>query len=176
MNSLEPKTSNLEPRSGFTLVETLIYAAVLAVLTGSVIATFYQIVGSQTQGRVRNEVQTEANFLMGKVEWALAGAAAINVPVAGATSTTLSVNKYNFATNPLVFSLVSGTFQLARGTGSPVVLNSSDVKVQGFVAQHVSSAGGLPDAVNITLSVAASSSEWATAVSTTLQNTVYLKK
>ena len=84
---------NLPPaylkNAGFTLIETLIYIALLAFIIGSgVAASFYVIDSSQREGTNINAI-AEAAFLMRKIDWALNGADSINV----SDPTTLKVTK-----------------------------------------------------------------------------------
>ncbi|MCL5733604.1 MAG: type II secretion system GspH family protein [Patescibacteria group bacterium] len=170
------KKNKKQNRGGFTLIEVVIYLALFAFAIGFSVITFYQMIASQNQNRAATQTYSEANFLMQKIEWALVGASAINQPALGATSTTLSVNKYNFAQDPLVFSLSSGSLYLARGFNQPVVLNSSNVTVSNLVFDHLEATTSAPEGVSISLSVVASTSENMVKPSTTLQTTIYLIK
>ena len=86
---------------GFTLIEIIIYVALLSLTIGFILAGVYQILDSKTGVLARTSVEEEANFLMKKIKWAMTGVDAVNQPTAGATSTTLSVNKFNFSANPV---------------------------------------------------------------------------
>ncbi len=174
--SLKPKSFKLKARQGMTLLETLIYAAIFATMMGFVIIVLFQIVDTQRGHQGRVEVETEANFVMRKLSWALEGAQSINSPAAGASSSQLSINKFNFSQNPLVFGLVAGTVQLARGASSAIPLTNSSVEVTELTFEHLAPSGARPDGVKVTLSLTASSSANIVKATTTLKNTIYLEK
>lgn len=163
-------------RHGFTLLETLIYIAVLSLLILFLVLVFYQILDSNRETRARLTVTADARFLMGKIEWALLGAQTINQPAAGGTSSVLSVSRYNFGQNPLVFDAASGTARLRRGSGQPAALTGSEVQISQMVFQNVAASGSLPAAVAVSFSVISLRQNLPVAVSTTLASTIYLRK
>src|SRR3989344_3415634 len=154
-------------RVGFTLMETVIYIGLLSFITSFVIVVLYQMVGSESQNRNRTEVDGEANFLIQKMVWALTGATAINSPAVSATGTTLSITKYNYASNPIVFDLNSRNMRIAKGASTPVILNSARAYIDQLIFQHLAASGTIPEAIAITLQVVSSDIERLVVASTT---------
>lgn len=159
----------------FTLAETLIYVALFSLITSFVLVVFYQIIAGNNQDRNRVEVDAEAHFMMQKMLWALTGAQTINQPAVGASSSTLSVTKYNYGQNPIVFDIGSRNLRITKGAGSAALLGSSRVFVNQLTFQHLAAVQNTPEAVKITLNVISSDITMRTA-STTLENTIYLRK
>ena len=174
MNFLKPKTSNLKPRLGFTLFETIIYIALLSVVTSFVMVVFYQLIGSGDQHRNRIEADSEANFMMQRIVWAVTGASAINSPAINATGTSLSVTKFNYAQNPIVFDLNSRNLRIAKASGTPAFLGSSRIAVESVIFEHLPSVQSTPEGVKIILKVVSSDITRPQA-STTLENIIYLR-
>jgi len=160
---------------GFALIEVLIYVGLFVFLIGMVMLTFYQILSSSNAGRNRSTVEAEADFIMRKIEWALAGAETVHAPAAGATGTQLSVSRFNFPENPVAVNLVSSRIELQRGVGSPTQLNTSNVRIDALEFRHEAEVVNRPETVEITLSVSASLIEQGARASTTLRNTIYLR-
>ncbi|MBI4087504.1 MAG: hypothetical protein HY434_01595 [Candidatus Liptonbacteria bacterium] len=156
-------------------METLIYIALFSVITSYVLGVFYQLLGSRNQNRDRTEVDAEANFLMQKLRWAMSGVQTVNQPATGATSTTLSVTKYNFAQNPIVFDLDSSTLRMAKGGGAAVILNNSRVGVGQLTFERLAPVSNAPEGVTITLSVSSLDVERPVVASTTIVDTIYLR-
>ncbi|HEY9586208.1 MAG TPA: prepilin-type N-terminal cleavage/methylation domain-containing protein [Candidatus Paceibacterota bacterium] len=161
---------------GFTLIEIVIYTGLFSLVMALVLTAFFQIYGSQSQNQERIEVDSEANFIMQKIFWALSGAQTINQPALSATSSVLSVNKYNFAGNPLVFDLMDGKIRLSRASAAAAPFSNDFVKISKLEFKHNPSQDNVPESVNIILSVIASSSVRAVVSSTTLQSIIYLRK
>jgi len=138
---------------GFTLVETIIYTALISIIIGGALVTVYQVLESNNALYNKIIVEQEANFLLRKFAWALSGVSSINLPVVGATSSVLSINKINFPENPLVFDLNATDIRLKRGSQEPVILNAQNVKITNLVFQHLASVGSGPEAIKINLTV-----------------------
>ncbi len=170
------KSSVARSRKGFTLMETVIYIGLLSFITSFVVVVLYQMIGSENQGRNRTEVDGEGNFMMQKMVWALVGAQAINAPAVSATGTTLSVNKYNYASNPIVFDVNGRNIRIAKGTSTPVILNSARVYINQLTFQHLAASGTIPEGIAITMQVVSSDIERPVLASTTFNDTIYLRQ
>jgi len=115
---------------GFTLIETVIYIAILSIVIGGGIVSAFYIIDSGQKNKIGVNIQAEGNFLLRKIEWAMTGAASISV----VSPSRLSIIKdtttgFPPLQNPLVFSLVGSNLQLTRGAGMATNLNSSNVAV-----------------------------------------------
>lgn len=129
MTTKYKKNTNIR-NSGFTLIEILIYAAlVTAIISFSLLAT-YQVLEFSTRGWHLRELADNQKFLEQKIYWALQSVSAINSPGVGATSTLLSVNKVNYEENPILITASDNTVRLSRGGGSYQPINNDFVFVQ----------------------------------------------
>lgn len=138
---------------GFTLIEVLIYSALIAVIiSGSLIAVYQIIEGSDS---VQNKIiiEQEANFLLSKIRWALTGATTINIPTIGLASSTLSINKANYSENPIIFDLNSNNIRIKHGSGDPTILNNQNTAINNLVFEHLAANGGGPEGLKINLTV-----------------------
>lgn len=156
---------------GLTLIETLIYLALAALIVSLVVVSVYPIIDSSSRLEAWIEVENEANFILRKLNWALTDISNINQPLASATSTTVSVNKNNFSQNPIVFDVNSGNLQMALAGGSPVVLSNENVKIDKVVFEHII-ANGTSSAIGIELIVGHQSFN----ASTTIRTKMGLRK
>ncbi len=167
-------------QAGVTLVETLLYAVFFALMIGFAMFSFNQILEANLKHQNRLEVEIEANFIMQKILWALSDAQTINEPAVNTTSSILSVTKYNFAQNSLVFDLDSENIRLRRGAGDlpgpAIILNSNTVRITNLSFYRSPEIGNQPEAIAITLSVAALPQPIGPTASTTLTTKIYLKK
>ena len=126
---------------GFTLIEVLIYSALIAmIISGSLIAVYQIIEGSDS---IQNKIimEQEANFLLSKIRWALTGATAINIPTIGLASSTLSINKANYSENPIVFDLNSNNLRIKQGSGNPAILNNQNIAINNLIFEHLTASG-----------------------------------
>lgn len=117
-------------RRGFTLIETLIYAAITTGMVTFAILSSYQLISSADKIRNQKELSENKKFFEQKIYWVLQDLSAINSPGTGATTTSLSVNKLNFADNPVVVSVADGVVWLKRGAGAATPITNEYVAVQ----------------------------------------------
>lgn len=140
-------------KRGFTLIETLIYITITGFMISFLVSAAYQLIGSSDDislGVIRNE---EANFIIRKIGWAMAGASDINTPAAGQVGTTLSITKLNFSDNPIVFSVNEDNLTVKKGNQDEVVLNSSKVNLESFQFTHIAPVGNSPGGIETTFTI-----------------------
>lgn len=138
---------------GFTLIEVLIYSALIAmIISGSLIAVYQIIEGSNS---IQNKIITEqeANFLLSKIRWALTGATTIDIPAIGLASSTLSINKANYSENPIVFDLNSNNLRIKQGSGNPAILNSQNIAINNLIFEHLAASGSGPEGLKINITI-----------------------
>ena len=115
---------------GFTLIETVVYIALLGILMGGAVLTSYDLLESSSKSSGKTAVQEEGSFVQRKMEWALSGATAVTVGGSNCNQ-TLSVTKAG-ASNPIQFQLdaFSGAVQMREGgLGAYTPLTTSNVSV-----------------------------------------------
>lgn len=119
-------------KAGFTLIETIIYIALLAFLMGAGISVAFYIIDSSQKNKTEVNVQAEGNFILRKIDWALTGA------TDATGGSTLTVTKFG---GLYVFSFDGTQYLQLDG----VNLNSSRV----FVSLVVFSASGSPKKITV---------------------------
>lgn len=101
------------------MLEILIYSALTAMILSFSILTVYELLNSGDRGRNLKELAENQKFLEQKIHWTLQNVSAINSPGAGATTTSLSVDKIGYSQNPVVIDVDAETARLKRGGGLP---------------------------------------------------------
>lgn len=131
-------------KKGFTLIETVIYLALFAILVAGFFTAAYAILESQNRVREKVIADGEANFVMGKITWALEGGISIIDPSLGNTSTKLVVSKTSLpgGESPLTFNLLIGAILLSRGGGVGIPLTNSAVPISNLSFSYLSDVGG----------------------------------
>ena len=117
---------------GFTLIEILIYAAITTSMITFAILSTYQLISSADRIRHEKEVAENKKFFEQKIYWALQNLSAINSPVTGATTTSLSVNKLNFADNPVIIDIDNGVVRLKRGRNPAIPITNEYIIIQNL--------------------------------------------
>jgi len=150
---------------GFTLIETLIYIALLTLIIGGGVVSSFYIIDASTKDKTDVGVQAEGNFIIKKMEWALTGSTINSV-----ATTTLSLTKSG---SVLTFSYAGGQYLRLNGSN----LNNSAVVVEpvaGSFFTDLPASGTKPR--GITLNFTARPLNVTTATSTAFTSTKYLRK
>ncbi|TSC88807.1 MAG: Uncharacterized protein G01um10143_704 [Parcubacteria group bacterium Gr01-1014_3] len=115
--------------SGFTLIETLMYSAIVTGFLTFALIISYQLIDSSDRSTDLVELNENQQFVTEKIGWVLSSVSAINIPASGATSASLSVNRLNYGGNPIVISLSEGTVMYSTSSLPAVPLTNSHVTV-----------------------------------------------
>jgi len=109
-------------QKGFTLIETIIYIALLAFIIGAGVSSAYYLIDSSVKGE--NDVNTiaEAEFLLRKIDWAMTGATSFDVGL-------MEIMKGGA---PIRFDLDSNRARIKIGDGPFIYLTSSSTRVIGL--------------------------------------------
>lgn len=159
---------------GTTFIEVIFYIAIFSVVIGAVLMALYSILDSRDAYLARTDVEEEANFLTKKIKWVLSNASVINQPSSGATSTALSVNRWNFANNPVVIGLNNNDLGISYAGGATTTLNSGNVMISDLVFQQIN--GYNNSAVNVRFNAAYRLNNLKFgSPSTTVETTIFLR-
>jgi len=139
--------------SGFTLIETIIYAGLISFILSMAVLGVVMFVETKDRIAARIEVEEEAAFLMGKITWALQNAVSIITPTVGASTSTLSVNRLNFPQNPITLDADSGTMRISYAGGQPVPLSNGNVRVSALSFEHLAGSSSRDESVKVTLAI-----------------------
>ncbi len=134
----------LDYKKGFTLIETLVYLALFALIIGGLAASAYMLFETSDRNQTKAMLQEEENFIMAKILRAFDNAASASVSGGGST---LTVTRHDFTSGVID---LSGTNVRLDGE----VLNNSNVMVDDLSFVH-SGGGAAPESVEISLTVSA---------------------
>lgn len=141
---------------GFTLIETLVYLGLFSILIGGTLIGAFNLFESTGRQQTHTILQEEGNFVIGKIQWAVSGAEAVNNPGGGLYGSQLSVNKVtgldgagHSIITTVVLTFADPDVQIQNGTNPVEVLNNSNVRVRriGFLHTLTSGNGVIPESV-----------------------------
>jgi hypothetical protein len=116
---------------GFTLIETIVYIALLGFLMTGVLMSVYGIVESGSITQAKTSTQDEGNFVLRKIEWALGSAESASV-----SGSYLSIVRTDGATADFRFS--GGNIEMRVDGGSYERLTSDAVEISGLEFDAIS--------------------------------------
>lgn len=116
-------------KKGFTLIETIIYIALLSFLLGGILQSAFWLIQSAENESATVQTAEEIDFVEHKLDFLLSGISDIQSPTGAQISQTLQVTKYDFAGNPIVITSKNGVLTLSRSGTSAVALTSSNIHI-----------------------------------------------
>lgn len=151
---------------GFSLLETLVYLALFAILIGGFVVSAYSLFESNNRNAAKAMLEQEKIFVVGKLNWALSGAETVSTPVSGSSGSTLSLTKYDGT--PVTVGLSSGAITVGGNQ-----ITNSNVTVSNLVFIHV--AGVNPESVEAGFTISTRTVD-GKSVSQTASTTRYIRK
>jgi len=125
---------------GFTLIETLLYLALFAIVIGGGMIAAYNIIEATSSNTNHVILQEEANFLLRKIDWALTGAKTVNP-----SGTNLTITKYDGTSVAFSYNSTTKTLQL-----NSTPLNSSNISLTGLTFTPTSPGTGVTTRFTLT--------------------------
>lgn len=131
---------------GFTLLETLIYIALFGVLMTGTLVTVYELLLSSEHNKIALAIQEEGTFLQRKINWALSGATAVNVP----NSETLIITRPDLnSESPLVLRFDEGRVYLEREGGDESILTGEAFVITDVFITTMPAVGLIPTQIHV---------------------------
>ncbi|MDA2936200.1 type II secretion system GspH family protein [Patescibacteria group bacterium AH-259-L05] len=130
-------------RSGFTLIETLVYVAIIGIVIVSFVTFSISISNSRNKAYVTTEVQENARIALEVIRQRIH--AANNVTIGSSTFDTdpgiLSLQVADTSRNPTIIDLTAddGSLRITEGVNSPVIITSDEVRVVNLVFTNLTS-------------------------------------
>lgn len=142
---------------GFTLIETLVYLALYSIIILGALAASYSIFESSARNETITLVEEEGNYLIAKIDLALAHAASIELPSANGNTLLLK----SFDGSEVRISNNSSRLTQQIDTKTVDTLSNSNVSVVGLMFEHTSSSadGFEPESVSTSFTLMSTTSE-----------------
>jgi hypothetical protein len=127
-------------RQGSSLIEVLIYSALLAIFIGATFSFVASILGSTDNLLERNEVVATSEFMEHKLAWLARQATGITIPAAGQSSSTIAFTGADSSLFPATFIWDGSAVLLSLPGVVSAPLTNERIIIPSFLAEHFSSA------------------------------------
>ena len=131
---------------GFTLIETIIYVAIIGAVVTSFISFSLSISSVRNKNYVIQEVQANSRVVMNIIQQKIRLANGINIgaSVFDSDPGVLSLSMADALKNPTIISLDNddGTMQITEGASDPILITSGKVKVSNLIFTNLTPAHG----------------------------------
>ena len=118
---------------GFTLIETIIYIALLSIIIGGALVTAYGLMDGSQNVSTKTAVHEEGNFVLRKIIQIVGNTINITTPSALTPySNTLVVMLNDGSAATIRFNTTNNAIEIQRGSGAFIPLTSTNVKVENL--------------------------------------------
>lgn len=141
--------------SGFTLIELILYVALVGVFITSVVTLAWDMIHSANKARAEQQVIFNTRLISKRIAFEIRNASAVN----SVSSSSISLANADVNRNPTVIDLSSGRVRIGWGaagscpTTTPCFLSSNEVTVQSLVFTDYSNVGNTTDNVRFEVAV-----------------------
>ncbi len=145
---------------GFTLVETLVYLSLYAIIMSGVLVAVYSIFESSARNQAQAMVQEEGSYLIGKIDWAISNVSSIQVPASGLPGgTQLSVTKYDGTA--ISIQQNGNNLEISENGAAYQTLNNTNTGVSGvnFLRTLATADGINPESIKAVITVTSTTTD-----------------
>ena len=144
----------MKNQSGMTLIEIIIYVAILGLISTAFITMSINMLSIKTKSISQQEISSNLRLISQKINYEIKNAKSISTTTASSITLTLT----DSARNPTVFDLNNGNIRMGFGssgncpTTSPCILNSSNINISAFSVTNLSSGDTKTQNIKYTIS------------------------
>jgi len=125
-------------KKGFTLIEMLLYLAILSVVVLALSSFLLLSYTSRVKGGVIAEVEQQGSQTMSIIAQNIRNAQSITAPIAGISSNSLTLTEFTGAVSPSIFDQSGNTLRITEGAAIPINITSNRVIVSSLNFQNLS--------------------------------------
>lgn len=126
-------------KTGFSIIELLLYSALAVVVLTSVSTLYVQYVKTQTKANVIAEVEQQGTYVLQSITQTVRNADTVVYPAEGNTDNRLELTVADLSYDSVVFELENERWWVCKGSGcTPLPLTSTDVKVFDVAVMNLS--------------------------------------
>lgn len=124
-------------KKGFTLLEMLLYAVTISFVIGSMSVFLLVISENRVKNTTISEVEQQGQFVMNLITQEIRNAEAVTVPTAGSSGASLTLDVFDVADDPVIFSILGTALQMTEAGGGAIDLTSDRLEISGLSFEHL---------------------------------------
>jgi prepilin-type N-terminal cleavage/methylation domain-containing protein len=133
VSQLSSLKSQVSSQRGFSLIELIIYVAIMSILVVVLCSTFASILEVQTDSKATSSVDQDSRYIIAKLNYDMQSASSIVAPAVGSQSAALQLS-INTATQS--YALSNGNLQLTKNSQADN-LNSTNTSISNLTFKRL---------------------------------------
>lgn len=151
------RIKNLKNKKAFTLVEMLLYIAVLGICLTAMSAFIDMINAAKTKNRLVIAIERQGENISSLVQESIKNSNGINTPSSGSNN-SLSLSFADNSKNPTIFSLLNGVIYIQEGASNALPLNDASIIAENLFFQN-NSRSDAPNNINFSFDLRSQNQE-----------------
>jgi len=139
-------------KPGFTLMEVILYLALIAIVVTVFSSLLYLIMSSKVKAQTIREVEFQGQLIIDNIDKSIKNSFSVNSPLPGNTQASLSLNTYQVVNNPTIYSLSSNQVNVQEASNPAISLNTSEYPVTNLTFTNVANTDS-PDIIKIQFTI-----------------------
>jgi|SRR5579859_1740845 len=136
LESWSMEIRSLGCNTGITLIETIVYIAIVSIIMTTLIPFAWNIIEGGVKSSTEQEVFANARYISEQIKYQVRNATGIN----SVSATQISLATATSTTNPTVIGLSGTNMTIQQGTGGTLNLNSQNATISGVTFTSYTSA------------------------------------
>lgn len=129
------KTTQQRVQAGFTLIELILYMAIITIVLGALIPFAWDIIGGSVKSSAEQEVSSQGRYVSERIKLEIRDASGITSVAAG----TISLTNFSPDTTTVI-DLSGGKIRVNKNGSGAINLNSDDTSVTALTFTNYTSA------------------------------------
>ncbi len=125
-----------DAKKGFTLVEILLYAGIVAIMTTAISG----MLGLSLQARVKNQViesvESGSAIVLDDIATTIRNSDSVGLTTDGNGDAILTIDVFDAAKDPTIYQLSTGIMTKKEGAGTAIPISSSNILLDDFTATN----------------------------------------
>jgi prepilin-type N-terminal cleavage/methylation domain-containing protein len=123
---------------GFTLIEVLLYVAIVSIIFGGILAFMEIVFNVRTKQQAVAKVESSGNLIISTLTQNIRNAKSITLPAASSTSQSLNLVMKDGGISPVVVALSEGAIRISERGMSTTTLASQNVTALNLIFTNLS--------------------------------------
>ncbi len=119
-------------KNGFTLIETIIYTALVGLILGTVVLMMNTLLAARSKNQAALILEEGMRFTLHRLVTRVEMSSNITSPLSGLDN-TLTLTLPQPAQNPTTFTLTSGTVTISEAGSPPLALTGSQIEITSLI-------------------------------------------
>ena len=128
-------------KKGFTLVESLLYIAILSVMVVALSAFLTMSYTSRVKASVIAEVEQQGSQTLNLITQNIRNSASVTTPAIAGSGASLTLTEYTVADSPTVINQSGNALRITEGANIAINITSNRVVVSNLLFQNLTRSG-----------------------------------